>query len=103
MKPISRMVTASAVALCTFAFVAMATPPARAGEFCMTDSSAMRSCGFATMEQCKASASGKNGTCARDPFYDNTNSGNTNSALAYQPKHTPSRSKLRPAKPSAGH
>jgi hypothetical protein len=108
MKPISRMVTASAAALCTFAFVAMATPPARAGEFCMTDSSAMRSCGFATLEQCKASASGKNGSCARDPFYDNansgnTNSGNTNSALAYQPKQTHSRSKLRPAKPPAVH
>jgi hypothetical protein len=103
MKPISRMVTASAAALCTFAFVAMATPPARAGEFCMTDSSAMRSCGFATLEQCKASASGKNGSCGRDPFYDNANSGNTNNALAYQPKQSPSRSKLRPARQSAVH
>jgi hypothetical protein len=97
------MVAASAAALCTFAFVAMATPAAQAGEFCITNSSAMRLCGFSTMEQCYASASGINGTCARDPFYDNTNSANTNSALAYQPKQTRSRNKLGPAKPSAVH
>jgi hypothetical protein len=43
----------------------------------------MRGCGFATMEQCKASTSGKNGSCDRDPFF---NSASASNALAYHPK-----------------
>jgi hypothetical protein len=96
MKPISRMIPASAAALWTFAFVAIATPAAHAGEFCSTNTSGMRLCGHSSMEQCQASTSGIGGTCTSDPFYSNI-------VLAYQPKQTRSRSKLRPAKQSAEH
>jgi hypothetical protein len=65
---ISKVLTASA-ALCTLAFVSFAAPAASAGEFCSTDSSGMRGCGYATLEQCQASMSGQMGTCARDPYY----------------------------------
>jgi Protein of unknown function (DUF3551) len=71
MKTLSKMMTASAAVFGTLAFMAMAAPAAQAGEFCVTDSSGMRGCGFETLEQCHASASGKNGSCDRDPFYKN--------------------------------
>jgi hypothetical protein len=71
MKTLTKMMTASAAVFGTLAFMAMAAPAAQAGEFCMTNSSGMRGCGFASMEQCHASAAGINGTCDRDPFYKN--------------------------------
>lgn len=71
MKMLSTMMTASAAVFGTLAFMAMAAPAAQAGEFCMTDSSGMRNCGYASMDQCHASASGKNGSCDRDPFFKN--------------------------------
>jgi len=95
MKMLSAMMTGSAAIFGTLAFMAMAAPAAHAGEFCMTDSSGMRGCGYATLEQCKASASGKNGSCDRDPFF---NSAGTSNALAYQPK-----GHAHAAKPSAAH
>jgi hypothetical protein len=97
MKPISKMITASAAALSALALVAIAAPAAHAGEYCKTDISGMRGCGFATMEQCQAMVSGMVGTCARDPFYSNPNS-----ALAYAPKQIHSRKLLHPAKKSRG-
>jgi hypothetical protein len=93
MKTLSKMMTASAAVFGTLAFMAMAAPTAQAGEFCMTDSSGMRGCGFATMEQCHASASGKNGTCGRDPFYQNP----ADALAQAKPAHT------RSVKPSAAH
>jgi hypothetical protein len=90
MKPVSKIITASAAALSTFVLVAIASPAAQAGEYCRTDSSFMTSCSFSSLEQCQASASGRGGTCARDPLYKNPGS-----ALAYQPRHT------RQVKPSA--
>jgi hypothetical protein len=98
MKPILGMITASAAALSTLALVAMATPPAQAGEFCATNTSGMRGCGYESLEQCQNSMSGIGGACARDPYYNKASA-----ALAYQPKHTRSRSALRPAKQSVGH
>jgi hypothetical protein len=98
MKSISRMITASAAALSALAVVAMATPGVQAGEYCSTNTSGMRGCGYSSLEQCQASTSGVGGTCARDPYYNNTTS-----ALAYQPKQTRSRSELRPAKQSVAH
>lgn len=80
MKTITKLITASAAALSTLAFVSIAAPAAHAGEYCSVNTSGMRGCGFATMEQCKATMSGGLGTCMRDPFYNNSN------ALAYQPK-----------------
>jgi hypothetical protein len=41
----------------------------------------MRGCGFATLEQCRASLAGINGTCDRDPFYKNPKD-----AMAQAPK-----------------
>jgi Protein of unknown function (DUF3551) len=71
MKTLSKMMTASAAVFGTLAFMAMAAPAAQAGEFCMTDSSGMRNCGYSSLDQCHASASGKNGSCGRDPFFKN--------------------------------
>jgi hypothetical protein len=98
MKSISKMMTASAVALSAFAFVAMAAPAAYAGEFCNTNTSGMRGCGYSSLEQCQASNAGVGGNCARDPYYNNAST-----ALAYQPKQTHSRSALHPAKQPADH
>ena len=36
---------------------------ARAGEYCSVDDSYMWSCGFSSLEQCKASVSGMDGEC----------------------------------------
>jgi Protein of unknown function (DUF3551) len=66
----------------------VATPTAAiAGEYCVTNTSGMRGCGFATLQQCLDSLSGTAGSCARDPFYD------PGSALAYQPKQGHSHSR----------
>jgi Protein of unknown function (DUF3551) len=97
MKTTSKLMTAS-VALAALALVAIATPAARAGEFCSTNTSGMRGCGYTSLEQCQASMSGVGGTCARDPFYKDAST-----ALAYQPKQTRSRSALRPAKQAVEH
>ncbi|MBA7474604.1 hypothetical protein ES707_09958 [subsurface metagenome] len=67
------MITATAVALSLFGFVTTAASPAQAGEYCSVNTSGMRGCGYATMEQCKATMSGGLGTCMRDPFYNNSN------------------------------
>ena len=71
MKSISKTIIASAAALCTFAVVGAATPAAYAGEFCSTNTSGMRGCGYTTMEQCQASTAGVGGSCFRDPYYSN--------------------------------
>jgi hypothetical protein len=73
-------------ALVAMAFVALATP-ASAGpnEFCRQDvSSGMRSCSFATMEQCQAMSSGRGGACYRDPFLPEVSA---TAAYAYAPLH----------------
>jgi Protein of unknown function (DUF3551) len=91
MKKFLTLAAAPATALFALAFMTMATP-ASAGEYCSTNSSGMRGCGYSSLEQCKASMAGINGTCDRDPFLpaagNTANNGNsTNNALAYQPKH----------------
>jgi hypothetical protein len=76
--------------LCAMFLVAVATP-ASAGpnEYCRQDvTSGMRSCSFATMEQCQAMSSGRGGTCYRDPFLPSTTS-----AYAYAPLHGGPRAK----------
>jgi hypothetical protein len=80
MKQVLRMTATPALALMAMAFASMTTP-ASAGEFCVTNSSGMRSCGYATIEQCRATVSGVYGSCYRDPYLpDNSN------ALAQLPK-----------------
>jgi Protein of unknown function (DUF3551) len=69
MTPISKLTTASAAALCAAVFVSFAAPAAQAGEYCSTNSSGMRGCGYVSLEQCQAATSGLMGTCSRDPYY----------------------------------
>ncbi len=80
MKSIHKLMTAAA-AFSALAAVTLAAPAAQAGEYCSVDSSNMRGCGYETLAQCQASNAGKNGTCMRDPFYQDARA-----ALAYQPK-----------------
>ncbi len=84
MKQLLKMSAAPATALFALAFVSMTTPAAASpNEYCRQDvTSGMRSCSFATMEQCQAMSSGRGGSCYRDPFLVDTMS-----AYAYQPKH----------------
>ena len=88
MKSIHKMMSAAA-ALSTLAFVGFAAPPALAGEYCSVNTSGMRGCGYATLEQCKATMSGGLGSCMRDPFYNDASaklkSASASTALAYQP------------------
>jgi hypothetical protein len=75
---------APATALMALAFVAMSTP-ASAGDYCTTNTSGMRGCGFDSMAQCEAMTSGRGGSgCYRDPFL--AEAGKPSDALAYQPK-----------------
>ena len=85
------------VGLCAMVLVAVATP-ASAGpnEYCRQDvTSGMRSCSFATMEQCQAMSSGRGGTCYRDPLLPQVS---TTGAYAYAPLHGGHRAKKQVAK-----
>src|ERR1700674_4218294 len=99
MTLLSRTIAASAAALSMFAFVTIAAPAAQAGEFCGTNTSGMRGCGFTSLEQCQASASGVGFSCGRDPFFTDTSSTTT----AYQPRHGNARAELHPAKHPVRH
>jgi Protein of unknown function (DUF3551) len=80
-----------AVAAAVRALTLVAIPTAAlAGEYCLTNTSGMRGCGFATLQQCLDTLSGSAGTCTRDPFYLDPHS-----ALAYEPKRSHSHSKKR--------
>jgi hypothetical protein len=94
MKQVFKFAAAPASALLAVAFLSMSTP-ASAGEYCHSDTSGMRGCGFDSLAQCEASAAGKGGNgCYRDPFLPQPSN-----ALAYQPK-SKSRSAVRHAKPA---
>jgi hypothetical protein len=82
MKQLLRLTVALATGLFALALASITTPASAAtNEYCRQDvTSGMRSCGFATMEQCQAMSSGRGGTCFRDPYMTDT------SAYAYQPK-----------------
>jgi len=82
MKQLLKLSAAPITALSALAFVAMATPVS-AGEYCRKDvTSAVVSCSFDTLAQCKDMSSGRGGDCFRDPFLPAISS-----AYAYQPKH----------------
>jgi Protein of unknown function (DUF3551) len=96
MKQFLNLAAAPATALFALAWVAMATPAAASqNEYCRMDygSGGMRNCGFATMEQCQATVSGRVGTCIRDPFLPDNSS-----AFAYQPKHAGPNGVKKPAR-----
>jgi Protein of unknown function (DUF3551) len=71
MKVFLKLALAGTVRALTF--VALSTV-AMAGEYCLSNTSGMKGCGFETMQQCLNSLSGTAGTCARDPFYHDPNS-----------------------------
>ena len=86
MQQLFKLSAAPVAGLFAMALVAVATP-ASAGpnEYCRQDvTSGMRSCSFATMEQCQAMSSGRGGTCYRDPFLPQAG---TTGAYAYAPLH----------------
>ena len=96
MQQLFKLSAAPVAGLFAMALVAVATPAsAGSNEYCRQDvSSAMRSCGFATMEQCQAMSSGRGGTCYRDPFLPEASN-----AYAYAPLHADKRAR----KPAAKH
>ena len=71
-------------ALSTLAFMTIATP-ASAGEYCKRDITeyGALACGFDTMAQCQAMASGRGGDCLRDPSLGTAASTSSNAASAY--------------------
>jgi hypothetical protein len=98
MQQFFKLSAAPMAGLWAMALVAVATP-ASAGpnEVCRQDvTSGMRSCSFATMEQCQAMSSGRGGSCYRDPFLPQAS---TTSAYAYVPLHGGKRAR----KPAANH
>src|SRR5258708_39435952 len=70
MKQLLKISAAPATALLALAYVAMAMPAAAGpSEYCRQDvTSGMRSCGFETLEQCQAMASGRGSTCYKNPL-----------------------------------
>ena len=108
MKSIAKMITASAAALSAFALVAMAAPAAQAGEYCMTNTSGMRGCGYATLEQLSDLSLRQRRHLRARAFFTNpcnalANDALSHNALAYQRKPAHSRSELGPAKQSVEH
>ena len=94
MKPISKMITASAATLFTFAFLAMTAPAVRADDYCITNGAqTAHGCGYPSMEACRAASSGIGGMCGERIQ-------TPNNALAYAPKQTRSRSQFHPTKPA---
>jgi hypothetical protein len=81
-KQLLKLGVAPIAALSALAFVSTSTPAsARTYEYCRTDIlSHMLQCGFDSLEQCKATSSGRGGDCQRNPFLPPAN------ALAYAPK-----------------
>ena len=86
MKQLFKLTAAPAAAFLTLALASISTPAAAAKyEYCRTDvSSAMRSCGFTSLEQCQDMSAGRGGTCARDPLLPEANS--VSNAFAQQPR-----------------
>ena len=98
MQQFFKLSTAPMAGLFAMALVAVATP-ASAGPngYCRQDvTSGMRSCSFATMEQCQAMSSGRGGACYRDPFLPEAS---ITGAYAYAPLH----GRHRASKPAANH
>src|SRR5258708_27200378 len=60
---------APAGVFCALAFFSTPTPAAPPQvEYCRTHTSAMRRCGYSSLEQCQATASGPGPNCSENPF-----------------------------------
>jgi hypothetical protein len=109
MKQILKISAAPAGVFCALIFFSAATPAAAAPvDYCRTDTSGMRGCGYSSLEQCQAMASGRGSNCYENPFpaggkASSSASGNasssgkaSSSAYAYQPKHHASKGARKP-------
>ena len=84
MKNFFRLTAAPAAGLLALALSSITTPAAAGkNEYCRTDTSYVRSCGYETIKQCQAAASGRGGLCDRDYLLPKNDASN---AFAYQPK-----------------
>jgi hypothetical protein len=91
MTSVSKTFAVSAATLFASAFLVLTAPTAKAEEYCITNGAqAAHGCGYPTMEACRAAAGGIGGVCAQ------SGAKSTNESFAYQPKHSQSRTKLRP-------
>ncbi len=101
MKQILKISAAPAGVFCALVFFSAATPVAAAPvDYCRTDTSGMRGCGFSSLEQCQAMASGRGSNCYENPFPAGGNASSSgkasSSAYAYQPKHHASKGARKP-------
>jgi len=91
MTPISKTFAVSAATLFASAFLVLTAPTAKADDYCITNGAqAAHGCGYPTMEACRAAAGGIGGICAQ------SGAKSASDSLAYQPKRSKSRSRLRP-------
>ena len=100
-KQLLKISAAPAAMFCALAFFSTATPAAAAQvDYCRTDTSGMRGCGYSTLEQCRAMASGRGSNCYENPFPQGAgakaSSSKASSAYAYQPKHQSSKGARKP-------
>ena len=95
-KQIFKISAAPAGVFCALAFFTTATPAAAAPvDYCRTDTSGMRGCGYSSLEQCQAMSAGRGGDCSPNPYPSNASS----NALALQPKHPAKGGTARGGKP----
>jgi uncharacterized protein YfaQ (DUF2300 family) len=91
MTSTSKTLAVSAATLFASAFLVLTAPAAKADDYCITNGAqAAHGCGYPTMETCRAAAGGIGGSCSQAG-----GAKATNDALAFQPKQTQSRTKLR--------
>jgi hypothetical protein len=103
MKQFLKISATPAAASFALAFVAMTSPAAASPiDYCRTDvTSGMRGCGYSSLEQCQAMASGRGANCYENPFPEGasakaSSSKASSSAYAYQPKHQASKGARKP-------
>jgi hypothetical protein len=100
-KQLLKISAAPAAMFCALAFFSTATPAAAAQvDYCRTDTSGMRGCGYSSLEQCQAMASGRGSNCYENPFPEGASakasSSNAGGAYAYQPTHKASKGARKP-------
>ncbi|WP_315767513.1 MULTISPECIES: DUF3551 domain-containing protein [unclassified Bradyrhizobium] len=76
MTIISRSIRLSAAAACAAISVSATAPAARADDYCLMSTSGMRGCGYTSLAQCQARASGASGYCDPNPFGSSANASN---------------------------
>jgi hypothetical protein len=98
-KQVLKTGAAPAAIFGALAFFSTATPAAAAPvDYCRTDTSGMRGCGYSSLEQCQSMASGRGSNCYENPFPEGASASGkaSNSAYAYQPKHHASKGARKP-------